>query len=360
MTIELKPYGTACNLNCSYCYWPKREPAGTPDIDKMISVAKPLGPKFSLFGGEPLLTPKPMLEKLFQAGCTGMQTNGVLIDDEHIALFKKYNVGIGVSVDGPADLNTPRCDVNTTVTVFDNIGKMRKAGIAVSIISVLHRKNVGYLALPEFLRFGSSMACLGIPNINCHFLQGDHPDALSSVEESAAFIQIAEWLRDRPQLRWQPFLDIVGLLQGKAANTLCVWRGCDPYSTTAVHSIEADGSVTNCGRLGGTLKASDIGAQRQEILAQADCKGCRFFPLCKGGCPGEAVNGDWRNKSSHCGTIRNLFRFYEDLLLDQGITPESVKPSSSCCPTPVAVNVPHGDVPYQDRPHGDHTDHAAY
>ena len=41
-------------------------------------------------------------------GSNGIQTNGVLINDEHIRMFRDYKVHVGVSVDGPGELNDSR------------------------------------------------------------------------------------------------------------------------------------------------------------------------------------------------------------------------------------------------------------
>ncbi|QWK20800.1 hypothetical protein [Thermus antranikianii] len=63
--------------------------------------------------GEPLLIPKADLERLFAFGLerygqNGIQTNGALIDEDHIALFRKYRVHVGFSIDGPGELNRLR------------------------------------------------------------------------------------------------------------------------------------------------------------------------------------------------------------------------------------------------------------
>jgi uncharacterized protein len=366
LTIELKTVGTRCNLSCQYCYLDRREQTVEPDLEKMIAAAKALGPQFSLFGGEPLLTPLPVLEKLFQAGCTGMQTNGTLITDAHIALFKKYRVGIGISLDGNLAANALRADRETTERVWDTIEALHQAGVAVSIISVMHQLNAAGEAIEKFKEFGLWLQSKGVVHVNCHFLQGDCMGALSDEEERDAFLSLAAWLRDHPELRWQPFDDIARLLMGKSEGTLCLWRGCDPCNTSAVQSIEPDGSVTNCGRLVGLgtnwLKPDKTGRQRQDILAatpyeQGGCKGCRFLPLCTGACPGEAIDGDWRNRTSHCVTIKALFRFYEDALLDQGIVPASIKGAVQMAAEPSSGHgdTCHGDSPHMDG-HGDHYD----
>ena len=298
---------------------------------------------------------------MFRNGCTGMQTNGTLIDDEHIEMFKTYRAGIGVSIDGPGQLNDYRMNADQTDLVIGNIGAMRKHGIAVSVISVMHDLNCTGAGLQKFKEFGEWLYMIGIPNVNCHFMQGGKE---SYVE---GFLELAEWLKDRPHLRWQPFLDMTNLLAGRRDNVLCLWRGCDPYNTTAVQSVENDGSLSNCGRLTGSgpnwLKSRQESAQtRQQSLAQTPqeyggCKGCRFLSVCSGGCPGEAIDGDWRNRTTHCRTIKALFRFYEDAMLDQEMVPATV-PKAQQQKCEQGQEQGHGDVSHQDRPHQDaHEDH---
>jgi len=56
--------------------------------------------------------PSADLEKLWQWDLKSLkeriQTNGALISDRHIAMFKKYNVFVGLSIDGPCELNDAR------------------------------------------------------------------------------------------------------------------------------------------------------------------------------------------------------------------------------------------------------------
>ncbi|WKE65633.1 radical SAM protein [Gallaecimonas kandeliae] len=68
-----------------------------------------------LHGGEPLLMKKSHFEKICKILSDGLspycslklmcQTNGTLIDDEWVNIFEKYQVHVGVSVDGPKDIH---------------------------------------------------------------------------------------------------------------------------------------------------------------------------------------------------------------------------------------------------------------
>jgi uncharacterized protein len=117
MTVELRPYGTRCNIQCRYCYQEPRREAGNLarafDLEKMKRAVESEGGPFSLFGGEPLLLRLDELEELWawgleRYGVNSIQTNGTLIRDEHIALFHKYRVSVGISMDGPDELNDVR------------------------------------------------------------------------------------------------------------------------------------------------------------------------------------------------------------------------------------------------------------
>ena len=81
------------------CYQnPQRDAGNIPtafDVAKMKAGLERAGSNFTIFGGEPLLVPEPVLEELWafgleRFGTNGIQTNGSLISDRHIRLFKQY------------------------------------------------------------------------------------------------------------------------------------------------------------------------------------------------------------------------------------------------------------------------------
>ena len=110
----------SCNLNCSYCYDknnhinPQKENIKflnnmntLVDNIKKILVNKNCRDKIIFHGGEPLLIDAKNYEnlilKLIQFNPYirfSIQTNGTLLTKEHINVFKKYNVSIGISLDG--------------------------------------------------------------------------------------------------------------------------------------------------------------------------------------------------------------------------------------------------------------------
>lgn len=118
---------TRCNINCSYCYWFRDEevyskpPLLTPEAEQQFLrvledhiLQHDLDTFTTLFhGGEPLLFPKRRFSELLhqlseisdRTGCKIdpiVTTNGMLVDEGWATLFKRFNVGVSISIDGPA------------------------------------------------------------------------------------------------------------------------------------------------------------------------------------------------------------------------------------------------------------------
>jgi uncharacterized protein len=122
-------------------------------------------------------------------------------------------------------------------------------------------------------------------------------------------------------------------------------------------------------------KSSTAGHERNLALyltpqEYGGCQGCKFFLACGGGnCPGEAIAGDWRNRTTQCKSIYTLFEDIEMDLMLEGKEPISASPKRPMLeaqllgqwtgqPITGTINVEHGDRPHGDKPHGDHTDEA--
>ena len=118
-----------CNIDCTYCYYlnsgndsPFSRPAfmdeqvarGVVDFalksQDTIEVGKI---RIVLHGGEPLMLKKKrfrglcnVLSELQRAGLDSeiaMTTNAMLVDEEWIDIFAEYQIGVGISLDGPQE-----------------------------------------------------------------------------------------------------------------------------------------------------------------------------------------------------------------------------------------------------------------
>lgn len=117
-----------CNLNCSYCYFfngldnsyaAKPKFISTQTIDNIVNFINQgiieLGIEeisIVLHGGEPLMQPKhdfiymiEAFQKISASLSFVVQTNATLVTHKWTDLFKLYGVHVGVSIDGPENIN---------------------------------------------------------------------------------------------------------------------------------------------------------------------------------------------------------------------------------------------------------------
>lgn len=342
----------ACPLQCDYCYQEPQRVAGNIDakydLGKIIEqIQLSNAPSISFFGGEILMMPDDDLEILFRyafetVGGSGIQTSGAIMNDNHIEMFVKYNVQIGFSIDGPFELNNLRQPRNKkknveemTANTMEYMGKARARGISCGVIITLHRENSTPERMPRLKNFILWLRDIGITGGNIHTLEiestmSNQDYVLTSEENIWAYMELANFFKENPGMHWNPFDEIRDMLVGKDEKNLCYWHRCDPLNTQAVHGIEGNGAISNCGRANKEgidwVKAPDNKFSRyigfyytpQEL---GGCQGCRFWMMCGGSCPGEAMDGDPRNKTMHCATQKAILSHYEQELVAEGIEP---------------------------------------
>lgn len=355
MSVELRPLGVKCNIQCQYCYQNPQRDAGnvlhTYDLQKMKAAVEKSGGGFTLFGGEALLVPEKDLEALWSWGLqkygqNGIQTNGTLINADHIRMFKKYRVQVGISVDGPGELNDVRWAGSlertreATAKTHAAIERLCREKIPPSLIVTLHRCNATRDKLPVMHDWFRYLQSIGVSSARLHILEVEN-DAirrkyvLTTEENLEAFLSFLALEKELTTLRLDLFQDMRSLLLGTDKGTTCVWNACDPYTTRAVQGVEGNGQRSNCGRTNKDgidfTKAGTEGFERYLALyhtpqEHGGCKGCRFFLMCKGHCPGTAIDGDWRNRTEHCEVWKAMYRHLEEQMLDQGLSPISARP----------------------------------
>lgn len=169
---EIPPLGfvlvkvaSRCNIDCTYCYWfrdayvykkpailtVEAEDAFCRRLEDHIRTYE-LGEFLIVFhGGEPLLFPKrraaAFLQKLVdiekRTGCAiqrGLTTNAILIDADWIRIFQTFEVGVTVSLDGPAAIHDlVRVDFKgkgTHAATLRGLQLLRDAGCEPGLIAV--------------------------------------------------------------------------------------------------------------------------------------------------------------------------------------------------------------------------------
>jgi uncharacterized protein len=380
-------------VGCSYCYheemWAEnpqlRALPKEIDIDKVIMGWKRLRvlhnePAHATFhGGEPLTIPLPTLreimERLKAEGCNRLtiQTSTYGMTDEHVALFKQFNVGIGVSFDGPWYTGCPDCQTSlepaqpeTTVMCptckkevvayeydlnrgrgwitapaaqkeFANkiaywIDRMHEEGIGVGTITVVNCYNAAddrrlkalikwYVERPWLsARFNP----VHTEQAELKFMELDE-DRLADV-----YLQLADACLDN-RLHWLPIRDHINMLLGIAIDPC--WHGslCDPFNSVGAAFVNETGEdLSVCPKLStvfdvplqiSATSPSKPNPWRPTLLKEipfgmGGCKGCRYSVICQGGCPSDGIDGDIRNRTRFCKYLYVLWAYLEKRLKD--------------------------------------------
>ncbi|MVZ97924.1 radical SAM protein [Sphingorhabdus sp. IMCC26285] len=356
MSIELRPLGVACNIACQYCYQNSlRDVAATTpkfDFDAVTSAADAMDEPLNLFGGEPLLLPLADIERLIRFNCERfgraplIQSNGALLTPDHVAVFGRYGAKVGISVDGPGALNDARwagslkrTRVSTAATLLA-IDLLLDAGLCNGIMVQIGRANGVGERLDELCTWLAELDRKGVPSARIHVLELDGTAAraahgLSVAENVIAVTRLVELAKGFQTLRFDISSDRRDMLMMDDEAVACTFRACDPLVTEAVVGLGGDGEPHKCGLTDKEgidfLKADEPRHERYLALyhtpqAYGGCHDCRFFLVCKGQCPGSAIEGDWRNRSDNCEAWRQLFAHAEAELVAEGSMPISIHP----------------------------------
>jgi uncharacterized protein len=163
-----KPSGSACNLDCSYCFYLEKEKLypqerrprmSRPVLEAYIrqTLASQPGPevRFTWQGGEPTLMgldfykdAVALQRALVPPGWTvhnAFQTNGLLLDEAWCAFFAAEGFLVGISIDGPRDLHDRhRVDKGQQPT-FDRVvaavARLKAHGVPFNTLTVVGREN---------------------------------------------------------------------------------------------------------------------------------------------------------------------------------------------------------------------------
>jgi uncharacterized protein len=341
-------------------------------------------------GGEPLLIRPADLRNILQVsfelyGRTGIQTNGILMTDEHLAMFREFKTSVGVSIDGDtAALNRGRWNdgdildsriQKLTDLTLENMEKTKAVGLDVSAIVVLRRYNAAPDKLDELVRFLLRLEKMGVRSLRTNevivFEDGFRDEELTEAELGQAFIRLADLCFEDAGRQWNPYRDVVKMWT-EGGDATCVFNACDIWRTGAETAIMENGSIGVCLKGGAALDgiqalAADMGGTERVRALPAipqdlgGCQGCEFWGLCGGGCPGSGIDNDWRNRTRFCGAYKTLFQYVRARL--RGLMPgvalkdPSERAGRWACETPAGSG--HGDShgdEHGDKPHGDHTD----
>ncbi len=358
--VFAKPVGAACNLECCYCYYLRTEHLHGADaarsmphdvleryIAQHIEASSADVIPFAWHGGEPALAglaffreAVALQRKYLHAGrraANGIQTNGLLIDEEWCRFLAEERFWVGLSLDGAAQHHDAyrltkghRPTHGQALRAFD---LLRRHRVPCDVLCVVHDRNVGEpLRVYRFLKSIGARSLTFLPLVQPPAGEargrGNLPAAPRSVpaDDFGAFLCAIfdEWIeRDTGRVSVQMFDEATRPARG-LDHSLCIFR----ETCGDVPVVERDGEVYACDhyvdaehRLGNIRddKLADLiesRAQRSFGRAKRDalprrCRECQVLPMCNGGCPKDRVAGSEADQPPINYLCPSFKRFFE-------------------------------------------------
>ena len=204
-----------CNIDCDYCYLSHRDDRSRMSLATVRLAAERLrddglaSAELTVVwhAGEPLAMPRGFYDDAvgtvadaFGAACTvthSIQTNATLINEAWCELFKRHDMRIGVSVDGPAHLHDAhrrtRGGTGTHARARRGMARLRAHGIPFHAIAVV---TPAAFADPD--AFFDFFVAEGVTELGCNFDEAEGLHECSSLAgHEAAHAGFVERLLER-------------------------------------------------------------------------------------------------------------------------------------------------------------------
>lgn len=335
----VKPAGSACNLNCRYCYYLEkaglyggREPLMSDElldtyVRQYLEANETGEVTFCWHGGEPLLSGIDFFRKALKLQhkyadgrkvFNTLQTNGTKVDENWCCFFRDNEFLVGISIDGPRDIHDGYRKSKSGNSTFDSvlraISLFKRFGVEFNTLSVVNNLSEGRGA--EIYRFFRNE----IESRYMQFLPAANktlPWAVSSTGYGDFLCDVFdEWIRQDVGEYYVQIFDA----------TLAQWCGLTPgvCSINEICSdsltVEHNGDVYPCDhfvspeyRLGNIKENSlreifeskeriDFALSKRNSLP-ADCLKCKYNFACHGECPEHRVAG----KNVLCSGLKAYF-----------------------------------------------------
>ena len=335
----VKPIGSACNLDCHYCYYRDKSEIYANSMPRMseemletyirqyIQGASQQNISFCWHGGEPLMAGLPFFRKAMElqkkyAGDkvieNTLQTNGILVNEEWCSFFKDNDFLIGLSLDGPEDIHDAfRRDCGgapTFARVMKAAELMASTGTEFNILSTVNARSEGrgvevYKFLRSLNRFMQFLPVVEYVRLR----PGKRPLIVSPDEEDAVEAPWSVSSRGYGQFMCDVFdvwvkYDVGHCFVQLFDVTLANWCGVQPPLCAFGEIcgdgmvVEHNGDVYSCDhfvypeyRLGNIMtgeladmyrsdEQQSFGRDKRDALP-LECKRCNYYFLCHGECP---------------------------------------------------------------------------
>jgi len=300
-----------CNLACKYCYagsTPLKTDMDFETAAQTLDLFSDQHMKIQFAGGEPLLN-YPLIcqvvsyvkEKNYDASFQ-MQTNGTCITPEIAAGLKKMKIALGVSLDGPPEVN--EFTRGKTRAVIAGIGCLADQGMRINLNSVVTSYSVSQL--PKLVNFAYYLGNVGGIGLDLLRDAGRARDQRAIIKKATpeqiktALTKMVETAEELYQLTGKKIVirevhEAKQRLKMTACNKEYCYASCGRSYVVLPH-----GDVYPCGSLienpkyfmGNVVKARPL---KNIAIVKAEpqaCKTCDYYTVCPGGCPSRLILND--------------------------------------------------------------------
>lgn len=349
-----------CNINCSYCYLPNRGSTAKISLNtveaafRRVFASGLVQKDFAVVwhAGEPLVMPISFYESAIEAGARlnttcvkishTIQTNATLITPLWCEFFKRKQVSVGVSIDGPAfihDRQRPdRLGRGTHERVMAGIQLLKAHQVPFYVIAVVSDTTLDHAKdfFDFFLDLGVGRLCLNIEEAEGVHLRS----SLSTDESSTRFERFFSELYDL----YEPYRETIsirefdqlerlifkGSLQGRPSQQTIPYRiisvdtngGFSTFSPELLGMKAVDGGDFLMGNVHRDDFTEALVSCNFERMYSSIIKGliackqtCDYYDVCGGGTPSNkySENGSFEStQTRHC-LLRNQ-RLFEVVL----------------------------------------------
>lgn len=311
ITIMIKMVGTNCNMNCEYCYeyisknTHTRFSTSEQVIEYLASFINYAHVFIVFHGGEPLLASKKevgailnFIQKNFlNEYRIQFQTNGTLLDDEWIELFKQYepNLSLSISLDpvGIKDLRKMN-NTNYREIVEHNLKRYCNEIQNIGIIAVAHKSN--YHSFRDFI---NRLIHIGIKSLTINKFRIADTDNKNYLTEKEYVEMLKDIFIDWISNEWYQSINIQPLssLFSAQGSKICIYLPDEQKCSYFRTYYYQDEQLNYCDHIIST-----------EIpTLDSKCLSCEIYLKCGGGCLAEVKD------DTFCEARKELFNFIEEV-----------------------------------------------
>lgn len=353
----------ACNLACTYCYDRlKRQECKNinekflSNMDKIVNYIESFyinnkrKMNLILHGGEPL-TLKAEVYEAFLKNVTdkiknisiSIQTNGTLLDKKKVDILNKYNVRIGISIDGCNEQQNKNRVYKNGKSSFNKVKQtidmLNSSNTKFGIIMTLSKSNLNQeKEIYEFIK-ENNICCDIRPAFPTKQTIGND-DIMNNDEYIDFFTTFFDiWYGDKTnkvklkQIN-EVYDEFIKVLEPK------LYKPCCENSENCFGkfiSLDIDGNVYTCNRtynektfyLGNMNqnsveeiieKSEKLHRQRKNKINSSECTKCEIYKYCYGGCPASSyyLYGDFARPYTYsCKQRREIYHYVKNKLKGQ-------------------------------------------